>query len=668
MAAPAQVEQRVLQLRASIGLHVDAYHTHDAPLIRDAEYDGLFRELQQLESDFPELSNEDSPTQRVGGAVLEGFEQAAHDQPMLSLKDAMIETEARSFVESVVNELGQDDDVELCAELKYDGMALSIRYIKGSLDRALTRGDGTTGENVTAQARTILNLPLTLPVPIDLEVRGEVVMLKRNFEIVNSRLRRLGQKTLANTRNGAAGSMRQLDPKITATRRLSFFAYGAFELDGRPAFEASSQWDLIEGMRALGFSVAPETALVRGWNGVREFFESVGKGRVGLPMDIDGVVFKVNALDDQQRLGWNNRTPRFAIAYKYPAEEVESIIEAIVVQIGRTGAATPVAKIKPVRVGGVQVASASLHNQDNIDAKGICIGSTVIVRRAGDVVPEIVRTVLTPGDEALTCYVMPSVCSSCGTTLHRTPGTVELFCPGGIKCPAQKLAKLAHFSSRLGMNIDNLGEKSIQTLIEARLVNMPSDLYGLEEQSVRELPGFASVSAKNLIAGVSSSKAPELPRFIYSLGIEDVGEATSRSLAKHFGSWNSFRTASYEQLLATADVGDGTATNICQFFADPLLSAEADRLAEITQPQSYQQQNGIAMRGMTVVLTGVFPTLSRGQAKALIEQAGGKVSGSVSKKTSAIVAGDAAGSKLDTARELGIVIWDEAQLLAIAAN
>lgn len=668
MSDSASIEQRILLLRRDVAGHMDSYHRLDAPSISDAEFDPMFRELQQLEAAYPNLATPDSPTQRVGGQVLEAFEKAQHDVPMLSLKDAMDEEEAMAFACAVVNELSLPEEVELSAELKYDGLALSIRYVAGLLVRSVTRGDGTTGEDVTAQARTIMNLPLSLPVPIDIEVRGEVVMLKSDFKIVNDQLKSQGLKPLANTRNGAAGSMRQLDTKVTASRRLSFYAYGAQALDGTPAFNATEQWQIIGGMKSLGFSIAPETTLVRGWDGMKAFFDEVGRKRQELPVDIDGVVFKVNSLADQERLGWNNRTPRFAIASKYPAEEARSVVEDIVIQVGRTGPVTPVAKIKPVRVGGVVVSSANLHNADLINAKGIMVGSTVIVRRAGDVVPEIVRTIPTSGDEHLTRYVIPKECPSCGSTLERLPGAVELFCPGGIKCPAQKQGKFAHFGSRLGMNIDNLGDKSVATLIDAELVSMPSDLYGLCEEAVARLPGFGLVSAKNLIAGIAASKEPELPQFIFALGIEDVGEATSKALAKRFETWSALRVATFSQLLATPEVGDGTATNIQRFFADPMLGEEADRMAAITSPKAYKAISGIAMKGMIVVLTGTFSTLSREAAKALVEGAGGKISGSVSKKTTLLVAGEAAGSKLDAARALGIDVWDESKLLAAVAS
>nr|WP_181718397.1 NAD-dependent DNA ligase LigA [Pseudomonas monteilii]QFX76443.1 DNA ligase [Pseudomonas monteilii] len=668
MSEFAQVEQRLLQLRAEVAGHMDAYHRLDAPTIPDGEFNLLFRELEQLEATHPDLATADSPTQRVGGRILEEFVQAQHDVPMLSLKDAMNEEEARAFASSVVDELSQPADIEFTAELKYDGLALSARYLAGVLVRAVTRGDGTTGEDVTAQAKTILNLPLTLPAAIDLEVRGEVVMLNSDFEIVNERLKSQGLKTLANPRNGAAGSMRQLDPKVTASRRLSFYAYGAQELDGTPAFKATKQWKIIERLLELGFSIAPETTVVRGWDGIKGFYDEVGANRTNLPVAIDGVVFKVNSLADQESLGWNNRTPRFAIAFKYPAEEAVSVVEDIVVQIGRTGPATPVAKLKPVRVGGVAVSSATLHNADQIEAKGIKVGSTVIVRRAGDVVPEIVRTVPSIGDESLTRYVMPTKCPSCDSPLVRLQGAVELYCPGGIKCPAQKQGKLAHFGSRLGMNIDNLGDKSVSTLIAAGLISMPSDLYNLNDKVVAPLPGFGTVSAKNLIAGIEGSKAPELPRFIFSLGIEGVGEATSKALAAQFGSWSAFRAATYAQLLATADVGDGTATNITRFFEDSTLGAEADRLATLTTPKDFIAIGGASLKGKVVVLTSTFPTLSREAAKALVEGAGGKVSSKVSSKTSFVVAGEAAGSKLEAARELDIDVWDEARLLATAAG
>ena len=669
MSAHLPAEHRIQQLRLAVSTYSDEYHKHDAPLIPDAAYDMLFRELQDLESQHPELVTLDSPTQRVGSAILEAFEPALHDRPMLSLKDAMEADEAHAFVTSVANDLGVTaDELEFSGELKYDGLALSNRYIGGILVQAATRGDGFTGENVTAQARTIRNLPLKLPFPMDLEVRGEVVMLKKDFEMVNEQLLSQGEKALANTRNGAAGSMRQLDPKITASRRLSFYAYGISDLEGNTPFNATTQWELIEGLRSLGFSIAPETTLVRGTEGVQAFFERVGQARAMLPVDIDGVVFKVNALSAQQQLGWNNRTPRFAIAHKFPAEEVVSTVQDIVIQIGRTGAATPVAKIDPVRVGGVMVSSVNLHNADQIQAKGIKLGSTVIVRRAGDVIPEIVRTVPQATDSDLADFAMPTHCPSCHSALTRQPGAVEAYCYGGLKCSAQRLAKLCHFASRLGMNIDGLGDKSVSALMDADLITMPSDLYDLQPESVAHLPGFGPVSAQKLVKSIATSCNPELPRFMYSLGIEGVGEATSKALAKQFGTWAAFRDATLDLLMMVDDVGPETATNIRRFFDDSVLSVEADRLVAITTPKDARMSGGNALSGKIVVLTGTFPTLSREQAKALVEDAGGKVSGSVSKKTSCVVAGESAGSKLEAAQALGIDVWDEQKLLAALAS
>ncbi|MGP5278081.1 NAD-dependent DNA ligase LigA [Pseudomonas helleri] len=665
MSALLPVEQRIQQLRTAVTAHADQYHTHDAPQITDGAYDRLFRELQDLEAEHPHLVTLDSPTQRVGGAVLEGFEPAPHDRPMLSIKDAMDDTEASAFVTAAATGLGVAPEMlEFTGELKYDGLALDLRYIGGVLARAATRGDGFTGENVTSQARTIRNLPLRLPVPIDLEVRGEVVMRKSDFALVNEQLLSRGEKPLANTRNGAAGSMRQLDPKITASRRLSFYAYGVSELNGETPFSATTQWELIQGLLNLGFAIAPETAVVQGQAGVESFFKRIGEGRAALPFDIDGVVFKVNALHGQHALGWTNRTPRFAIACKYPAEEAISTVLDIVVQIGRTGAATPVAKIRPVQVGGVMVSSASLHNADQINAKRVKIGSTVVVRRAGDVVPEVARVVPTAADETLRCFVMPHHCPSCNSRLERQPGMVGSYCPGGLKCPAQKLAKLCHFASKLGMNIDGLGDKSIAALIEAQLVSMPSDLFSLQAPDLVSLPGFWRVSAAKLTKSIAASMNPDLARFIYSLGIEGVGEATSKALAKHFGTWSRFRVATYDELIQTPDVGPDTTANIQRFFADDSLGHEADRLAAITAPLDSLNITGTTLSGKVFVLTGTFPTLSREQAKALVEDAGGKVSGSVSSKTSFVVAGEAAGSKLEAAQTLGIPVWDESMLLA----
>lgn len=669
MTSPMPIEAEIPALRKLVAHHAWRYHTLDTPEIADAEYDTLFRRLQALEAQRPDLITPDSPTQRVGGVLLAGFDQVQHSVPMLSLRDAMTEEETLAFCEQVARELGVDGaQIEYCGEPKYDGLAVDLDYKAGVLTTAATRGNGETGENVTAQVRTIRNVPLCLPEPVDVHVRGEVVMLRRDFQRVNEELRARGENPLVNPRNGAAGSLRQLDPRVTASRRLSFFAYGAVLPDGGAPFDVESQSDLITHLRKLSFAVSPIATTVTGPEAVLALFTAIGQQRPDLPFDIDGMVFKVNRLALQQRLGWNNRTPRFAIASKYPAEEKHTVVNRITVQVGRTGALTPVAKLAPVFVGGVTVTSVTLFNQAQIRQKDVRVGDTVIVRRAGDVIPEIVRSVPEQRPAGSIEFAMPDVCPSCGSPVQHAPDGASHICTGNLKCPDQRLYRLTHFASRLAMNIDGMGEQTVSRLIDAQLVAMPSDVYALRVGDVEALPGFARVSAVNLIDAIGRAMSPELHRFIYALGIEGVGDKTAKDLATAFGSWDAFAVADEEALLAVPDVGPVTAQNVRAFFADPLLGAQARLLASITSPRQAQVRVAGALSGLTLVLTGTLPKLTREAAQALIESAGGKVAGSVSKKTYAVVAGEAAGTKLEKASALGVAVWDEAKLVSVCSG
>ncbi|MDR5799291.1 MULTISPECIES: NAD-dependent DNA ligase LigA [Caballeronia] len=663
MTAMPTVHEQLAELRERVAYHAHRYYALDDPEIADHEYDDLFRKLEGLEAAHPHLICAESPTQRVGSVPPDQFHPAAHAVPMLSLKDGMTEDEVMSFVESNARELGQPEErLEYSGEPKYDGLAVGLRYEQGVFVRAATRGDGAVGEDVTAQIKTIRNIPLRLPEPVDLEVRGEVVMLKRDFAIVNAQQEARGERKFANPRNAAAGSVRQLDPRVTAERRLSFFAYGAVLPDGSAPLGVASQVDLIDCLRRLHFTISPLAARVVGKSGVRELFARIGAARADLPFDIDGVVFKLNDFAAQAQLGWNNRTPRFAIAAKYPAEERTSTVQQIVIQIGRTGVCTPVAKIEPVFVGGVTVSSVTLHNLDQIRLKDIRVGDTVVVRRAGDVIPEIVRTLTEYRPASTPEYQMPASCPVCSSAVHQAAGTAFHVCTGNLRCPDQQLYRLAHFASRLAMNIEGMAEGTIKALVDAGLVKLPSDFYTLHAEAIARLPNFAEVSARKLVDAVAASVAPELHRFVFSLGIQNVGEKTSKDLASAFGSWQAFRNATEQDLYRVSDVGPVTVQSVMDFFADAMLGQEADRLADLVRPRDTIKREGGPLSGCTIVLTGTLPSMTREEAQLMIEACGGKVSSSVSKKTHAVVAGEAAGTKLEKATALGVAIWDEARL------
>ena len=654
-------------LHAQLHRHAHAYYVLDNPSIPDAEYDAMFSELQSLEATHPELITPDSPTQRVGGAPLPEFSQVAHDVPMLSINNGFADEEILAFDKRVRDGLESDTEVRYACELKFDGLAINLRYEKGVLTQAATRGDGYTGEDVTANIRTVRSIPLRLQgdsLPEVMDVRGEVLMFKADFQRLNQRQRDAGQKEFANPRNAAAGSLRQLDSRITSQRSLRFFAYGIGHLEGA-ALPATHE-ALLDWYSSMGVPVCAERAVVSGAAGLLSFFASIVTKRAQLPYEIDGVIYKVNRLDQQGTLGFVSRAPRFALAHKFPAEEATTVVQDIVVQIGRTGAVTPVARLAPVSVGGVTVTNATLHNEDEVRRKDIRIGDTVIVRRAGDVIPEVVANVPERRPAAAHEFVMPIHCPVCGSAIVRLEEESVARCSGGwVMCAAQRKGGLLHFVSRRAMDIEGLGEQLVEQLVDRGLVTTPADFYKLGLVMLSELDRMAQKSAQNLIDALEKSKSTTLARFIYALGIRHVGESTAKSLAKHFGNLDALLDATEEQILAVDDIGPVVAQSILSFLHDTInreLVAQL-RASGIHWEEGEPEQRSQHLAGKTFVLTGTLPTLKRDEAAAMIEAAGGKVSGSVSKKTSFVVAGEEAGSKLAKAEELGVAILDEAGLL-----
>lgn len=662
--------ERAAWLRAELERANYQYYVLDQPELPDAEYDCLFLELQRVESEHPDLITPDSPTQRVGGKAASGFAPVVHAVPMLSLNNGFTDEDILAFDKRTADGL-RHTPVEYACELKFDGLAIALRYERGRLVQAATRGDGSTGEDVTQNVRTVRSIPLALKgeqVPQVLEVRGEVLMFKRDFERLNERQREAGQREFANPRNAAAGSLRQLDPKITAQRPLSFFTYGIGALDGMPMPDTHSA--LLDWYRSLGLPVCAERAVVAGAEGVLEFFRRIGEKRKSLPYEIDGVVYKVNRREEQDRLGFVSRAPRFALAHKFPAEEAMTELEDIYVNVGRTGAITPVARLKPVFVGGVTVTNATLHNEDEVRRKDVRIGDTVVVRRAGDVIPEIVSVVLERRPENAREFVMPTHCPVCGSRIERLPDEAVARCTGGLFCPAQRKQAIIHFAQRRALDIDGLGEKIVDQLVEQQLVRTPADLFNLGFATLAELDRFAEKSAQNLLDSLEKAKHTTLARFIYALGIRHVGESTAKDLARHFGSLDPLMNASIDELLEVNDVGPVVAESIHQFLAEEHNRTVIEQLrapgkvAWPEGPPAPRVPQGL-LAGKTVVLTGTLPTFSREEAKERLEAAGAKVAGSVSKKTDYLVAGAEAGSKLAKAEELGIPVLDEEGMLKL---
>ncbi len=663
-----EARQRIAQLREEIERHNHAYYVLDAPTIPDAEYDKLFRELQALEAQHPELLTPDSPTQRVGGRVLEGFAPVRHAVPMLSIRTEtdIEDSGAFNFDTRVKNALGTVEEVEYSCELKFDGLAINLRYEHGVLVQAATRGDGETGEDVTQNVRTIHCIPLHLKdcKAEVLEVRGEAYMSRRDFNRYNEKQRALGLPTLVNPRNGAAGSIRQLDPKLAAQRPLSFFAYGLGEVRSWPLPATHSA--ILDVVGKFGLPVCEERAVVRGAAALAEFHSRVAAKRDSLPFDIDGVVYKVNSLALQAELGFVSREPRWAVAHKYPAEEQLTVLRDIEVQVGRTGKLTPVAKLEPVFVGGTTVSNATLHNEDEIRRKNVHIGDTVIVRRAGDVIPEVVGVVIERRPEHARAFVMPHTCPVCGSKVVREEGDADAYCTGGLFCAAQRKRALLHFAGRRAMDIEGLGDKLVDQLVDERIIRSLPDLYRLDVTTLANLERMAEKSAQNLADALEKSKHTTLNRFLFALGILHVGESTAKDLARHFGKLDAIIKASVKQLLAVPDVGPVVAQSIADFFAEPHNREVVQQLRALGVHWEESEGAGnqaLPLTGKTFVLTGTLATMGRDEAKSRLEALGAKVAGSVSKKTHYVVAGTEAGSKLDRARELGVPVWDEQQLL-----
>jgi DNA ligase (NAD+) len=671
MAAPAGVSAHAQALREQIEYHNHRYYTLDAPEVPDAEYDRLFRELQGLEQQYPELLVADSPTQRVGGRVLDGLRPVPHRVPMLSIRTEtdIEDSGAIKFDTYVRDELELAEGaapLEYTAELKFDGLAISLRYESGVLTLAATRGDGETGEDVTPNVRTVRTIPLRLrgAAPEVVEVRGEIYINRSDFEALNEAQRAAGEKLFVNPRNAAAGCIRQLDSKITARRPLSFFAYGLGETIGWKLPARHSE--VLDAFSAWGFPVNADRSVVHGAQGLIDYHHRIGESRNALPFDIDGVVYKVNSLALQRQLGFRSREPRWAVAHKYPAQEEMTEVIDIEVQVGRTGAITPVARLKPVFVGGVTVTNATLHNEDEVRRKDIQIGDTVIVRRAGDVIPEVVRTLVERRPADARRFEMPAQCPSCGSTVQRVEGEAVTRCTAGLYCPAQCKQALLHFASRRALDIDGLGEKIVDQLVDKGMVRTPADLFHLDIAVLAALARMGDKAAANLVTAIEQCKKTTLARFIYSLGIRNVGESTARDLAAHFRDLDALMKASEQLLLQVADVGPVVAQSVAAFFAEQhnrQVIAELMRAGITFAPIAEPERPAPGVAGKTFVLTGTLQGLSRDDAKARIEAKGGKVSGSVSKKTSYVVAGADPGSKFDKARELGVTILDEQGLL-----
>ena len=742
-ALPAAVLERAAALRAELNLHAHRYYVLDEPSLPDAEYDKLFQELQALEAAHSELQTPDSPTQRVGGAVLAGLTPVRHAVPMLSICTETdvtaagaekFEQQVRSYLATEHKRaqkgerpaLGSDalavvegGPLDYVAELKFDGLAINLRYENGLLVQAATRGDGEVGEDVTHNIRTVRQIPLrlsaaalagpdsaaVLPAPAVLEVRGEVYLRRADFEKLNAEQREKiaqgakGEKTFVNPRNAAAGGMRQLDPAMAAKRRLSFFAYGVGEVTppeaGGPQFE--SHFELLQTLKSWGFPVAEQTRLARGAAELVAFHQDMGQQRDKLPYDIDGVVYKVNSLALQRDLGFKTREPRWAVAHKYPAQEQLTTVLAIDVQVGRTGKLTPVAKLAPVFVGGVTVTNATLHNEDEARRKDVRMGDTVVVRRAGDVIPEVVSVLADKRVADAPQFTMPSQCPVCGSAVVREEGETDCRCTGGLFCPAQRKEAILHFAHRRAVEIEGLGDKLVEQLVDANVVRTLPDLYrlglraraeveqiqvealyaklslderqALAVEELKRLERMAQLSALNVFAAIEKSKQTTLMRFLFGLGIRHAGEGTAKGLARHFGKLDAIMDATEEQLLAVPDIGPIVAKSVRTFFEQPHNREVVEQLRACGLTWEEGEPAAVAapklLSGKTFVITGTLPSLSRDEAKDLLEAAGAKVSGSVSKKTTYLVAGEEAGSKLAKAQELGVAVIDEAALRAL---
>ncbi|WP_318469681.1 NAD-dependent DNA ligase LigA [Photobacterium leiognathi] len=667
------LQQELFTLREQLDYHGHRYYVEDNPEIPDAEYDRMMQQLLKIEADHPEWVTVDSPSQRVGGTALEGFTQVKHEIAMLSLDNAFNDDDLRAFQKRLQDRLRSGSELSYCCEPKLDGLAVSLMYENGVLVQAATRGDGATGENITHNVRTIRAIPLKLQGtdwPARLEVRGEVFMPKKGFEALNEKALKKGEKTFANPRNAAAGSLRQLDPKITATRPLSFYAYAVGVVEGREL--AETQYERLCQLKAWGLPMCPEIRKVDSIEDVISYHQSIGEKRQSLGYEIDGVVIKVDDIDTQQQLGFVARAPRWAIAYKFPAQEEMTVLNNVEFQVGRTGAITPVAKLEPVFVGGVTVSNATLHNADEVERLGVMIGDTVIIRRAGDVIPQIASVVESRRPESAQAIVFPTECPVCQSKIERIEGEAVARCTGGLFCQAQRKEALKHFVSRKALDVDGCGEKVIEQLVDREMVATPADLFKFSAGEVTVLERMGPKSAQKLVDALKVSKLTTLPRFIYSLGIREVGEATAANLANYFETLEAISQATKEQLIEVPDVGDVVAAHIFNFFREEHNMAVVKDLQDIGihWPEIEKPEEGIELplEGKTVVLTGSLSQLTRSDAKAALQKLGAKVTGSVSKKTDLLVAGEAAGSKLAKAQELDIEIWDEQKLVDLMSK
>ncbi len=669
------VQDKITELRTTLRHHEYLYHVMDAPEIPDAEYDRLMRELRALEEQHPDLITPDSPTQRVGAAPLTAFEQVRHEVPMLSLDNVFDEAGYLAFNKRVQDRLKSSDEITFCCELKLDGLAVSLLYENGLLVRAATRGDGTTGENITANVRTIRAIPLRLKgdnIPARLEVRGEVFMNQAGFEKLNEEARRTGGKVFANPRNAAAGSLRQLDPRVTAKRPLTFFCYGFGLVEGGEL--PHSHWERLQQFKAWGIPVSDRIRLSHSAEEVLAFYHQVERDRPQLGFDIDGVVIKVDSQALQDRLGFVARAPRWAIAFKFPAQEQLTTVRDVEFQVGRTGAITPVARLEPVQVAGVMVSNATLHNADEIARLGLRIGDRVVIRRAGDVIPQVVNVVETERGSDTREVVFPAHCPVCGSDVERVEGEAVTRCTGGLICGAQRKEALKHFVSRRAMDVEGMGDKIIDQLVEKEYVKTPADLFCLSAGLLTGLDRMGPKSAQNVVDALNKAKATTLPRFLYALGIREVGEATAVNLANHFGSLEKIMDADLDALIAVPDVGKVVAAHVRNFMEEESNREVIRQLVEdigihwpaVTVINAEELDSPFA--GKTVVLTGSLSIMSRDDAKERLTALGAKVSGSVSKKTDLVIAGEAAGSKLAKAQELGIEVIDEAEMIRLLDN
>jgi len=661
------IKEQINKLRQEINEHNYRYHVLDDPLISDAEYDRLFQQLKKLETTHPEFILPDSPTQRVGAAPLKSFHSVEHTVPMLSLDNAFTEHDVMAFDQRIRDKLHTTHPIEYCCEPKLDGLAINLRYEKGQLVQAATRGDGMIGEEVTDNIKTIRTVPWQLKgedVPDVLEVRGEVFMSKKSFNQLNDDAQAKNEKIFANPRNAAAGSVRQLDSKITASRPLAIFCYGIGLVEGMKLPAKHSE--VLSCLERWGLRVNPFTAVVEDEKGCLLYYQKMAAKRDSLPYEIDGVVYKVNALSEQERLGFVSRAPRWAIAHKFPAEEAETIIQEVEFQVGRTGALTPVARLKPVHVHGVTVSNATLHNMDEIHRKDIHIGDHVVVRRAGDVIPEVVSVITTKRSSDIKKIKLPTHCPVCHSAIEQIEGEAVARCTGHLVCSAQRKEAIRHFASRRAMNIEGLGEKLVEQLVDAKLISSMADIYSLTHEEAANLERMGDKSAQNLFDEIEKSKTTTLPRFLYALGIREVGEATAKQLAMHFKTLEALQQASEETLQQVEDVGPVVAAHIVHFFHESHNREMIKKLlkAGIHWPEikvGYQ----LPLKGKTFVLTGTLNEMSREEAKEKLEKLGAKVAGSVSSKTSYVVAGSDPGSKLDKARGLGVAVLDEKNFLKL---